>query len=211
MSHILFIALFVMSFQAKALFVDEWKLWSPLGKQFDIMCFKAGDFDPDFIKKNVTMVKYNRINFTVKDEAGKSFSMDGSSCFLEQREAASVARKELMGEIYNIRCAFGDLPFESEDLRLLGKNNYFTSVKRLSDGKVYMAPSKECHLKRVLEKMEPIIVKVPVKVPVKTDDKDQGELKKLREKIESLESEIKKANAVNYAEPPPAVEYVDSP
>lgn len=195
MNKNIFLLTFLIEFSVGAVLVDEWAIWSPIGKTFDMVCFlNEGSKDPSLIKKGVKMVKYNRVKFTVKEQEGEEFTFDGSRCFLDQKEKMTVSRKEILGEIYSASCNFADLPFESEDMRLLGKNDYFTSLKRLVDGKIFMIPSKDCSIKKTLSAMNFVDEKAELKNK-KQQEAYIKKIDKLNKHLERLESMIKSSQS----------------
>lgn len=136
----------------KTIYSDEWKTWSPIGQSFDVVCSgKAADSFEVF--KGAKMISRTETKFAINYNSEIN-EIDNSICILEQKKRWPVARAEFLREIISVDCNLGIIPMFEGDFRLMGKNKRFFSVKRLTDGRVWMLPTKACKIQSVLPKYE---------------------------------------------------------
>ena len=147
MKHFFLIALLLNIFSsvsvAESLYSDTWVNWTPIGKEFDVVCFSKKNID--VIIKDVRVLQLNRRAFQYKDGTdGEIKARPSKNCFFEQKDAHPVSRDEFFEEIVSVKCSMNQIPFKDGDFRVLGTNSNTTSIKRLRDGKVWILPTTDC-------------------------------------------------------------------
>lgn len=147
---------------AESVYTDTWINWSPIGKEYDVVCFSKKSID--VIMKNVRITQLNRKAFQFKDVDGEIKARPSKNCFFEQKDPHPVSRDELFEEIVSVKCNLNQIPFKDGDFRILGTNSSTTSIKRLRDGHVWILPTNDCTFTTQLPK-KPMMAVPPYLLP----------------------------------------------
>lgn len=146
----------ILTFGSSALaevYTDKFTTWNPKGKFFDVLCFNK-DNRLTVTLKEAEMIFLKKSTFKVKTQTGEQEIQD-LNCIMEQKGPLPVARIEFTEAIYRVECDLAIQTIRRADFRLLHKNKTFTSIKRLSDGKVWILPTNSCKLTMVLPSLKP--------------------------------------------------------
>jgi hypothetical protein len=127
---------------AESLYTDTWVNWTPVGKEYNVVCFTKRNVD--LILKGVRILRLNRKAFNYQDVDGETRARPSKNCFFEQLDPHPVSRDELFEEIVTVKCSMNQIPFKDGDFRVLGTNASITSVKKLRDGKIWVLPTHDC-------------------------------------------------------------------
>lgn len=149
-------------------YTDKMTPWNPVGKNFDVLCFsKENKLVLSERDLQMTMFKKNRAKF--KNAKGDDTEVKDLNCIMEQKGALPVARMEFVEAMYRVSCDISITPFRRNDFRLLFQSKNFTTIKRLSDGKIWIIPSAACKLAMVLPSLKVEAEQEPVVVDQKSE------------------------------------------
>lgn len=137
--------------------------WSPSNKIFDLICF-TDDNKLDLIDRDIEVLTLNPTRMKYQKN-GVFKVIENKPCILEQKTEMTVSRLEFLEAIYKVDCDITISPIRKSDFRMLKSTKSFTAIKRLTDGKVYILPTKMCKFKMVLKSIKNEPKKMSPKLP----------------------------------------------
>lgn len=130
-------------------YTDKHIPWSPNHKVFDLMCFNENK-EIDFVEKEIEVIAIKPTRLTYNKQGTLKVIVD-PNCILEQKSDLTVSRLEFLEALHQVECDIQLASIKKTDFRILTSNKNWLAIKRLTDGKVWIFPTKICRFKQVLK------------------------------------------------------------